>query len=583
MRKYFFISMVLVSLFVFVPACSLLQASKPLSKSDKKLYDSLLYKQNEEGVREALEEGANPNNLNGYNPLYMALLDNQKEIVEILLENGADPNYLDRYKLTPLMHAAGAYNYSAVYKTGIIGLENCQMLVEHGVDINLIGRDGNTALDYAVLHGDEKIVDYLLENGAEIRPQTLDAARNGYGRAEYTRYGLQNTILKGLLATGKESGLDPVLEAAILGNVTKEADLIKDGKLKDKYKTEVLFNTAAFGDLDTLKLLENEGLSLTTLDDKGANLLQISAKYGQLKIVEYLIENGADIEKVTENTGNKDTALWMAVENNQYDVAKYLLEQGAEIFIEEGYRFEDAELTCAAANGNIEMIQLIESFSAPITDERIFFALHEAISQDQNNVLQYYIDQEMDVNLSDPMMSDTTMLYWCCLFGNFEAVKILVENGADVNKNHPITVAAEYGTPEIVAYLIEHGAEVNATGSGGNTALGNARHRGSLEIVKILVENGANIYEELLFYAIQEPSWRIVEYLIDQGANVNYQNEAGITPLIAAVSLGNQKGVELLLAADADTNLVDSDGQTALYYANKVGNQEIIKLLEDAQ
>ena len=66
--------------------------------------------------------------------------------------------------------------------------------------------------------------------------------------------------------------------------------------------------------------------------------------------------------------------------------------------------------------------------------------------------------------------------------GNGQAVKVQLENGADVNGTYQkplLVVAAERGHTEVVRLFLEHGAKVDATTSAGQTALVSAAHRGS--------------------------------------------------------------------------------------------------------
>ena len=95
--------------------------------------------------------------------------------------------------------------------------------------------------------------------------------------------------------------------------------------------------------------------------------------------------------------------------------------------------------------------------------------------------------------------------------GNLEMVKLLVENGADINaKNHysktALMIASEYNDIETVKYLVENGADVNAKNEDGKTAIDfignyfsqifigdNSRSQNKIEeeIRKVLLEAGA--------------------------------------------------------------------------------------------
>lgn len=109
-----------------------------------------------------------------------------------------------------------------------------------------------------------------------------------------------------------------------------------------------------------------------------------------------------------------------------------------------------------------------------------------------------------------------------CINGNLDLVKFMVENGADIqeNKNYPIQFAIAHRHLEIVKYLIEKGANVL---NDDNLALRRASSNGHLEVVKLLIEHGADV-KTCDNYSIERASknghLEVVKILIDHGAEV---------------------------------------------------------------
>lgn len=92
---------------------------------------------------------------------------------------------------------------------------------------------------------------------------------------------------------------------------------------------------------------------------------------------------------------------------------------------------------------------------------------------------------------------DESPLMLAAIKGNFEAVKQLVARDADVNKTGwaPLHYAASGGTEEhlrIASYLLENHAYIDATSPNGTTPLMMAAQYGSTDMVKLLLEEGAD-------------------------------------------------------------------------------------------
>ena len=77
--------------------------------------------------------------------------------------------------------------------------------------------------------------------------------------------------------------------------------------------------------------------------------------------------------------------------------------------------------------------------------------------------------------------------------GGPELIRALLEAGADANRGNPLVSAAEVSNMENVRCLVEAGADVNATGSGDKSALHAASYNAEFELVAYLLANGADI------------------------------------------------------------------------------------------
>ena len=81
-----------------------------------------------------------------------------------------------------------------------------------------------------------------------------------------------------------------------------------------------------------------------------------------------------------------------------------------------------------------------------------------------------------------------------------------------------------------------------------------------------------------LILACYRGNTEVAQFLIENGANLNYNSTMG-TPLMAAVVKGNVEIVNLLLKKNVTIEQKDGNGTTALIYAAMFKNHEIAKLL----
>ena len=74
---------------------------------------------------------------------------------------------------------------------------------------------------------------------------------------------------------------------------------------------------------------------------------------------------------------------------------------------------------------------------------------------------------------------------------------------------------------------------------------------------------------------------RIVQRLVNEGADLNMEDEYGLTALMCVALKGQDQAVQLLLENDADVNAQDNASETALMWASEQGQAQLIQLLLD--
>ena len=128
--------------------------------------------------------------------------------------------------------------------------------------------------------------------------------------------------------------------------------------------------------------------------------------------------------------------------------------------------------------------------------------------------------------------------------------------------------------------------DLNATDERGKTALGMAVREKHLEVVKLLVEAGADLNQRSdscapIFIAAYEyrKKSEIFDYLIKHGADKDARDRRGQTVLQWAIRQGLIEFAKELIDYGFDVNAQDTDGFVPLYFAANNGGEELVSLL----
>lgn len=176
-----------------------------------------------------------------------------------------------------------------------------------------------------------------------------------------------------------------------------------------------------------------------------------SVKRSDLNQVKSFLQQGADIKY-------RD-AIMYAVENDNLDMTRYLLENGASLDIEEGHRYLLDE---TIRNGNLEMLKLLLKYGANPNDE---FSdddkdiLGLAVEVENFPILKFLVESPI-TKLRDLQRSKNIGLFTTVDNDNLEFAEYLLQHGADIHWNNDVVLesAMEGENLDMIKFLIKHGA-----------------------------------------------------------------------------------------------------------------------------
>jgi ankyrin repeat protein len=392
------------------------------------------------------------------------------------------------------------------------------------------------------------------------------------------------------------------------------------------------------GDVAEVRRLIGAGAKVSLANAYGATPMSLAAEVANTEILKLLLEAGANAD-----SPNADgmTALMAVARTGNVEAAELLIEHGATINATEAFGGQTA-LMWAAARRHPEMIELLASHGAVVDarsthrdyqrritaegrpkslDSGGFTPLLYAARENCIACVDVLLAKGADIDLADP--DGVSPLHLAVMNANWDLAKKLIDAGASVDQwdifgASPLFTAvgsrtrtdggrASIDPPNqasglnIVRLLLDRGANPNmqlffrpanvrgSTNTRGSTPLIRAANNNDMEVVKLLLEHGADatlymadrqtpIHAALAGRANEKDALELIRVLHEAGTDVNVvalivhiEEVRGGSALHYAVRKRYKEVIRLLASYGADMNLKDQDGLTALDYTQSRG------------
>ncbi len=252
--------------------------------------------------------------------------------------------------------------------------------------------------------------------------------------------------------------------------------------------TEAAYN----GDLAQVKELLASGVPIESTDGS-STALTCAAGNGKTEVVRYLSGQGANLEAQLGGL----TPLALAVYNDHFETARLLVAKGARL--DGTGNYDHSPLQCSIENKRFDVAKwlLRQGANPNLQNWRGNTALMEAV--DHPDLVRFLIRMGAAVNIKQDQ--GQTALSFAISGKNLESVRILLAHGARQHlcrwDESAVMVAVQEGTSEILRLLLQYHPWLEARTNGpywgqqGQTALEIALEMGNRKAARILREHGA--------------------------------------------------------------------------------------------
>mmetsp|Transcript_7140 Transcript_7140/g.9567 ORF Transcript_7140/g.9567 Transcript_7140/m.9567 type:complete len:1115 (-) Transcript_7140:267-3611(-) len=514
----------------------------------------------------------------GWSPLQAASRMGHKEVVKILIESEVDINVTTTHGSTALLLAA------------YYGKTDCvNLLVEAKTDEQKYKNAYNSmyALDWAKKKNHAEIIN-ILEEYERIHPKIIDPTPS----VEPLTGELPSDAVfyEKCCGTKSEEVLKFIEQTLVREEMTneKKKQLLSYKDTLSPLQWTPLHAVTRYDNPKAVKVLLNQGADIAATANGGVTALNVAIQYEKTEcaviLIEYAVQH-PEKKMILEMELKGETPLKQARKRGLRDIVTLL--QTNRPGMTWNRCFEFYELCTAGKHEKVK--EMLEDLDHD-TEEK---------AEEMRTLLEFR-------DLDGPLR--WTPLHSATRYGRIEVVELLLEYGQKVDVDvdagtklgsNALFLAAYYDQPECAKLLVQYGSKV-ATEYKNKTALEWARERQYVDVVKVLEsarlkkrKKRASITEEMLlrdFYAACNDGCykevkRILKLHKDDAAMKNklfeYKSEPPLewVPLHVATRMGHHKIVELLLENGANVEAKTDLGSNSMILAAFYGQPECAKVL----
>ncbi|XP_043479782.1 ankyrin-3-like [Leptopilina heterotoma] len=481
-------------------------------------------------------------------PLYLAVHSGDLDLVRTLIK---DITPEEKNQKRSLMHTAAVRGQAGIVK----------LLYDLHFPVNDVDDSGNTPLHLAILENHQSVFDFFMtKSTVNIDALNLKGETPLYIALTNKNIEIAETLIKNgaNVSIRDNGGQSPLHIAADIKSFKLVENILRKGAevnvMQNGRDLTPLHLAARQNQMQIVEFLIENGASITEEDRKDPRVLKLmmqplnyAIRNRNMKMVQLLMMNEFNAIDVEDYAG--ETPLSLAVNNNDFQMLKYLIQHGRtinpKIEINTWRKFHDLQsenlLKRSLCTGSLEIWKYLLQCSTKI-DGIMISSFHSAIREGNYERVKEMIKTEDDKYSINGRLA----VYMAVECQEEEILKLLLEEGYSFescfNDKSPIHTAATFDHPRLVQLLMKFGADLNSITINKQTPLHFATAAGQLKVVEFLLNAGCDFkkyknYNSPLTFAIcrgheTESIWVLTPTV--------YQNILKITELLLIAGINDR-------------------------------------------
>jgi uncharacterized protein len=336
-------------------------------------------------------------------------------------------------------------------------------------------------------------------------------------------------------------------------------------------------------DVDTAKLLIAAGADVKKANRLGVTPIALASANGNAAMISLLLGAGVDANAMDPNN---EPASWAAIRSGNVEALRVLLDRGAQVEFKD--TAQQTTLMLAVRENQPDMVRLLISRGADVNAVTRTGATPNWVRPNSvagfgfgKGIIRGGLPADRGSRYLTP--GGLTPLHYASRDGRLEVARILVANGANIEKRDPnditpLLMAISNNQMELAKFLIERGADVNVVDWYGRSPIWQAVEVRNMDVDNSTFKNGVD----------REPVLEVIKILLEKGANPNVRTAesppirrfilpttgtlewvdfVGMTPFIFAARAGDVTVMKMLLQHGANPKIPTFEGTTALMAA----------------